>query len=122
LEDLHFFVLSDIWKGNPKIRNAILIRYDQLDPGQKHKDQFGTTEFWEADPMEKFEVIDDMVPDGYTVVDEWNEGKLYTMHFSLTYTVTVLYELQVMKNPGCLKTTTDKLVARLRSLMNQFQT
>lgn len=85
LESLNFFVLSEVWKEGSNIRNAILIRYDQLDPDRRNKDKFGTTEFWEADPLQPQEVMDewehddddddDVVPDGYEVVDEWKEGK-----------------------------------------------
>ena len=83
IQELNFFVLSEVWKGSTDIRNAILIRYDQLDPSHKHKDQFGTAEFWEANPLEPYEVIDEWnedddleVPEGFEVVDEWHEGKL----------------------------------------------
>ncbi|MCP4344126.1 MAG: hypothetical protein GY795_01195, partial [Desulfobacterales bacterium] len=86
LEELKFFVLSETWKTNPKIRNAIMAQYNRLDPS--HTQNFGTPEFWNAELEESdeemvpdgYEVIDewheddDMVPEGYEVIDEWNEG------------------------------------------------
>ena len=80
LEELNFFVLSEVWKGSQDIRNAILIRYDQLDPGREHKDQFGTPEFWEHDPLEEYEMSEQwhseqMDTDDYEEANEWLEGK-----------------------------------------------
>ncbi len=51
LEELKFFVLSETWKTNPKIRNAIMAQYNRLDPN--HTQNFGTPEFWNAE-LEEF--------------------------------------------------------------------
>ncbi len=32
LKELNFFVLSETWKTNPEIRNAIMAQYNRLDP------------------------------------------------------------------------------------------
>ncbi len=72
LEELNFFVLSEIWRQSPRIRKAILSRYKQLDPQQTQ--YFGTPDFWKKDATDSYE-DDDMVPDGYEVIDEWHEGK-----------------------------------------------
>ena len=76
LEELNFFVLSDVWKDSPKVRNAILIHYEQLDPHHQQRSHFGTKQFWEAVPIEKYDelVKEDAIPDGFQLVDEWKEG------------------------------------------------
>ncbi|MCP4339606.1 MAG: hypothetical protein GY799_12120 [Desulfobulbaceae bacterium] len=74
MEDLNFFVLSDVWKGCAEIQKAIVAQYNQLDP--QHQQGFGTPDFWNQDSdTDVVEWNEDMTPEGYEVIDEWNEGK-----------------------------------------------
>ncbi len=73
LEELNFFVLSEVWKNSPEIRMAILKRYSQLDPGLKNKDKFGTPEFWGEEPYEVVDEWNEDSQDSFETVDEWNE-------------------------------------------------
>jgi hypothetical protein len=59
-ETLNFFVLSEVWKGSPDIYNAILLRYEQLDPRQNF--DFGTPEFWNHDPDQEEDSNDNEDP------------------------------------------------------------
>ena len=62
--------LAEGWKEDQTLRNAILRRYLELDPKQIHKKNFANEAFWAAGPH-YLDPLD--VPDGFTVVDEWNE-------------------------------------------------